>query len=368
MKNLVVEDLVIEYVTDGYRLRAVDNLSFKAAAGEIVLLLGPSGSGKTSVLSALSGILTPTSGRVEFGETDVTKLRGQAMARYRRDQVGIVFQAFNLIPSATAVENVAAPLLAAGQRWTKARARAEEVLATVNMSDRAGHRPGKLSGGQQQRVALARALVHDPPLLIADEPTANLDYINAESIISLLRDLRSAGRLIVISTHDDRLTPIADHGVHMIPENRHANEGPQKVRYAKGEVIFEQGTRGHLVYVIEEGAVDILRVRDDAGTDLLATLGPPQYFGELGPMLGFPRSATALARTDVVLTACNVRDFRNRVPDVGVANPPAKRAPRKKTVKAAPKSPGKAASKSPRTPRKKSAATSTRSAGRAKRS
>jgi putative ABC transport system ATP-binding protein len=313
MTTLSVEDLVVDYTSDGYCIRALDHLSFGATSGELVVLLGPSGSGKTSLLSCLAGILTPTSGSIRFDELAVTALRAEQLTEYRRSHVGIVFQAFNLIPSATARENVAAPLLLAGQRRRGALARADHLLRSVGLSDRARMKPGRLSGGQQQRVALARALALDPPMVLADEPTANLDYVNAESIISLLRNLRSEGRLIIVSTHDQRIVPIADRVVHMVAEPGSASALSQRVQYAAGERIFEQGSRGEWIYAIESGQVEIVRVEANGGESLLALMGPGQYFGDLAPLMGTPRSASAVAHTDVVLTALGVRAFREQV-------------------------------------------------------
>lgn len=313
MNKLVVTDLVVEYLSDGYTVSALDGLSFDAKPGELVVLLGPSGSGKTTLLSCLAGILTPTAGTIDFDGTVINDLRGQSLANHRQSRVGIVFQAFNLIPSLSAQENVAAPLLVSGTKRHVALKRAAELLATVDMSHRAKHKPAELSGGQQQRVAIARALAHDPAFLLADEPTANLDYVNAEAIIRLLRDLRSSGRLLIISTHDDRLIPVADRVVSMVAKTPVEAAKAHAVTYDKGETIFEQGARGQLVYVIESGSVDIFRELAKRGEDHLATLGAGQYFGELGPILGFPRSASARARTDVKLVAYGVVEFREKV-------------------------------------------------------
>jgi putative ABC transport system ATP-binding protein len=310
---LEVDELVIEYASGGYPVRPIDGLDLDASEGELVVLLGPSGCGKTSMLSALGGILRPTSGTIRCGGIAVEALTGGALADYRQRQVGFVFQAFNLVPSLTARENVAMPLILAGVPRKAAFSRADELLERVGLSERARHRPGKLSGGQQQRTAVARGLAADPPLLLADEPTANLDYIQAEGIISLLRELRADGRLIIVSSHDDRLIPIADRVVHLVPDFREDEEPPHVVTLAAGEVVFEQGDRGELVYVIESGHVEILRRRSDGTVEVLAELGPGEYFGELGPMLGFPRSATAQASAPTALRAYNVRDFREVV-------------------------------------------------------
>jgi len=195
-----IRDLSIEYSSGGYRVRPIDHLDLDIEDGEIVLLLGASGCGKTTLLSALAAILTPSSGTIGVNGIDVTSLSGRRLTDYRRNQVGIVFQAFNLVPSLNALENVAAPMLTGGRR-RGALARARELLAQVDLTDRARHRPADLSGGQQQRVAIARALAADPPLLLADEPTAHLDYVQVDSVLRLLQELRSSSRVIVIATH-----------------------------------------------------------------------------------------------------------------------------------------------------------------------
>ncbi|WP_203336670.1 ATP-binding cassette domain-containing protein [Nocardioides limicola] len=310
---LEVRDLVIEYRTGGYPVRPVDGFTLEADAGELVVLLGPSGCGKTSLLSAIGGILSPTSGSIRAGGVPVTGLSGRELTGYRQRQVGFVFQAFNLVPSLTARENVAVPLLLAGVGRRAALARADVLLDRVGLTAESGRRPGRLSGGQQQRVAVARGLAADPPILVADEPTANLDYIHAEGIIALLRELRADGRLIVVSTHDDRLAPIADRVIHLVPEFRSDEQPPQVQEYAAGEVIFEQGSRGELVYVVEEGAVEITRTRADGQRESVATVEAGRYFGELGPTLGFPRSATATALSPVRVLAMSVGDFRARI-------------------------------------------------------
>jgi putative ABC transport system ATP-binding protein len=310
---LEIRDLVIEYDSGGYAVRPIDGFDLDADDGELVVLLGPSGCGKTSLLSALGGILRPRAGSLSIAGVPVQELAGTALSDFRQRQVGFVFQAFNLVPSLNARENVAIPLIMAGVRRKLALRRADELLDRVGLRERAHHRPSKLSGGQMQRVAVARALAADPPVLLADEPTANLDYIQAEGIISLLRELRSDGRLIVVATHDDRLVPIADRVVHLVPEFREDDAPAATIEVDAGHTIFEQGSRGELVYVVEHGSVEILRARADGSAEVLAVLGPGEYFGELGPLLGFPRSATAVARTQARLRSCNVRDFRAEI-------------------------------------------------------
>ena len=177
MADLRIKDLVVEYASGQDTVRPIDGLSLDVTEGSLAILLGPSGCGKTTLLSCLGGILKPTKGRIEFGDIDLTTLDAQALSEYRRNTVGIVFQAFNLVPSLTAIENVMVPLRAARVGRAEARERAAELLRRVGLAERLHHRPGDMSGGQQQRVAVARAIALDPPLLIADEPTAHLDYI-----------------------------------------------------------------------------------------------------------------------------------------------------------------------------------------------
>lgn len=311
--DLEIRDLVIEYTSGDYAIRPIDGLGLRAEPGSLIILLGPSGSGKTSLLSCLGGILAPASGTIRFGATDVTSLIGPRLTDYRRHTVGIVFQAFNLVPSLTATENVAAPMRAAGARRSEARARAVELLERVGLGDRLTHRPGKLSGGQQQRVAVARALALDPPLILADEPTAHLDYIQVEGVLRLIRRLADEGRVVVVSTHDDRVIPLADQVVEMVPDFSGGDEGREQVTLAAGDVLFRQGSNGHLVYIIDAGEIDILRELAGGREEHLATLGAGEYFGELGPFLGLPRSATARARGAATVTGYSTREFSRRV-------------------------------------------------------
>ena len=181
------------------------------------MLLGPSGCGKTTLLSCLAGLLTPTSGSITFGGTEVTGLRGPALSTYRRHTVGVVFQAFNLIPSLSARANVMVPLRLAGVRAVPPGSGPTPSWTQVGLGERGHHRPDQLSGGQQQRVAIARALVHDPPLVLADEPTAHLDYIQVEGILRLLRGIAAPGRMVIVATHDDRITQLADQVVELVP-------------------------------------------------------------------------------------------------------------------------------------------------------
>jgi len=313
--GLTVSGLTVEYSSGGYAARPVDNFDLDVPDGQLVLLRGASGCGKTTVLSVFAGILTPASGTVHFGDVDVTGLKGDALTAYRRHTVGVVFQAFNLVPSLSASENVQAPLRAAGTRGSAARKRAEGLLEQVGLADRMDHRPGDLSGGQQQRVAIARALAHDPPLILADEPTAHLDYIQVEGVLRLLRGLAGPGRVVVVATHDERLSPLADRVVAMTPMAVGDERPPEPVTLQPGDVLFEQGDEGDLVYVVEDGEVEIARQLADGGEEVLSHMGPGTYFGELAPLFGLRRSATARATAPTTLTAYTIRTFRERNQD-----------------------------------------------------
>jgi len=314
MAELEVRDLTVEFASGGYMVRPLDKLSFDADDGELVVVLGPSGCGKTTLLSCLAGLLTPTSGSITFRGTDIAGLAGPALGEHRRSTVGVVFQAFNLIPSLSARENVMAPMRLARVPRREAAARADKLLAQVGLVDRADHRPGQMSGGQQQRVAIARALVHEPPLVVADEPTAHLDHIQVEGVLTLVRVLATMGRLVLVSTHDDRLTHIADRVIELVPHFSGADREPEEVRLAAGQVLFHQGERGDLVYAVEEGEIEIYRIRAHGAEEHLAVMGAGNYFGELGPMFNLPRSASARARTPSRVTACSLRAFRRRFP------------------------------------------------------
>jgi putative ABC transport system ATP-binding protein len=192
-------------------LRGVD---LDLAAGETVGLVGPSGSGKTSLLMLLAGLERPSAGTLDFAGRSLTGLDEDGLARWRRDHVGIVFQSFHLIPGMTAIENVAVPLELAGRR--DAQARAALLLREVGLGHRLRHLPAQLSGGEQQRVALARALAPRPALLLADEPTGNLDQETGAAVMRLLFDLcRDAGAALLLITHDPSLTAHCTRIVHM---------------------------------------------------------------------------------------------------------------------------------------------------------
>jgi len=314
MGELEVRDLTVEFDSGGYKVRPLDKLCIDADDGELVVLLGPSGCGKTTLLSCLSGLLKPTDGTIRFQGIDVVGLAGAELGAYRRKTVGVVFQAFNLLASLSARQNVMVPMTLAGVGRREATERALALLERVALSERVTHRPNQMSGGQQQRVAIARALVHDPPLVVADEPTAHLDHIQVEGILMLLRELAAPGRMVIVSTHDDRITHIADRVIDLAPQSPNGNRADVDVELADGQVLFEQGDRGDLVYAVVAGAVEIYRERFDGSEEILTCVGVGNYFGEIGPMLNLPRSASARARGATRLTAMSVRSFRKRFP------------------------------------------------------
>ena len=303
----------MEFSSGGYKVRPLHEFSFFADDGELVVLLGPSGCGKTTLLSCLAGLLTPTAGSITLDGKQVSGLSG-ALSDYRRHTVGVVFQAFNLIPSLNARSNVMVPLRLAGIGRKPARERADVLLEQVGLDERGHHRPDQMSGGQQQRVAIARALVQDPPLVLADEPTAHLDYIQVEGILRLLRGIAAPGRLVVVATHDERITQLADRVIELVPHLPDAAREPQPVALATGQILFNQGDDSDLVYVVQSGEVEIFRVREDGTEEHLTVVKPDSYFGELGPLLNLPRAASARAVGDAELTGYSARLFRTLHP------------------------------------------------------
>lgn len=313
MSDLVIDQLTVEYDAGGYAVRPLDGFSTTVTDGSLAVLLGPSGCGKTTLLSCLGGILTPTSGSIRYGNIEVAGLEGAALTRYRQRDVGIVFQSFNLVPSLSAIGNVIAPLRAAGTSAHEARRRAIELLQHVGLGDRLHHRPAEMSGGQQQRVSLARALAHDPPIIIADEPTASLDYVQVEGVLRLLRDLAAPGRVVVVATHDDRLLPLADQIIEMVPRFHEDASAPTTTELAKGEILFTQGSRGNRIFVIESGTIEIVREHTDGLLEVLATLETNEHFGEMGPLFGLPRSATARGGSQAVVVGYTPEQFRKHI-------------------------------------------------------
>jgi len=206
MAAVRLTDVVKEWTAGPTPVRALRGVTLEVRHGERLVLLGKSGSGKSTLLHLLAGLDRPTSGRIEVEGQELTALSGAELARYRLETVGMVFQSFHLVPWRTAVDNVSLPLVFAGMPSSLRLEMAERALLAVGLGHRLHHRPGELSGGEQQRVAIARALVNRPQLLLADEPTGNLDSENAAAVIDLLgAHVQDTGATLVLVTHDDDL-------------------------------------------------------------------------------------------------------------------------------------------------------------------
>lgn len=210
-----IEDLHKAYTLGQQHVRALDGVSLNIAAGEFLAIMGASGSGKSTLLNAIGGLDHPTDGHIWVGDDDLTVLNESALCAYRRRRVGFVFQKFNLLNAQTAQENVEFPMVFAGVPEKDRQTRAQTALEAVGLGDRLHHRPTELSGGQQQRVAMARAIVHNPDILLADEPTGNLDSHTSAEIMDLLTHLNQQGRTVLMVTHDERIAAHANRAIKM---------------------------------------------------------------------------------------------------------------------------------------------------------
>lgn len=199
------------YRTTGDACAVLKHLDLDVYHGEFVVLLGTSGSGKSTLLNLISGIDNVSAGTITIGTTEITRLSEHKRTVFRRDHIGIVFQFFNLIPTLTVLENITLPVELRGANRRTVEQAAHDLLVRVGLDDRADDFPDKLSGGQQQRIAIARALIHQPKLVLADEPTGNLDEATGQSVLALLLELtRAAGRTLIMATHDPAIIPLAD--------------------------------------------------------------------------------------------------------------------------------------------------------------
>ncbi len=215
--NIVtIRNLSKIYQQGDINVTALDNISLDIASGEFLALMGPSGSGKSTLLHIIAGIDRPTNGECRVQDIDVAKLNESQLADWRNQNVGFVFQTFNLIPVLTAYENVELPLLLTRMNRAERRKQVEIALEIVGLADRAKHLPKQLSGGQEQRVAIARALVTDPALVVADEPTGNLDSHSAQEVLGVLRTLsRDAGKTVIMVTHDPKAAAFGSRQIHL---------------------------------------------------------------------------------------------------------------------------------------------------------
>jgi len=216
MASVEVRNVVKTYKRDAEELRVLDGLSLSIPDGAFVALMGPSGSGKTTLLNLIGGVDQPSSGDVEIAGTNIARMTGASLAKWRSASIGYIFQTYNLIPVLTALENVELPLLLVRMNGAERRKRATTALELVGLGDRLKHYPRQLSGGQEQRVAIARALVSDPKVLLADEPTGDLDRKSAEEVLNLLDRLnREFKKTIVMVTHDPHASQRASRQYHL---------------------------------------------------------------------------------------------------------------------------------------------------------
>jgi putative ABC transport system ATP-binding protein len=214
--NIAVRQLRKTYIMGRSKVNALAGVDVDIPEGSLSVVMGPSGSGKSTLLYLLGGLDRPTSGQILVGNTDLNALDENSLAVFRRNRMGFIFQSFNLIASMTALENVAFPLRFSGIGGKERLRRARELLVQVGLEKHIRHRPTEMSGGQQQRVAVARALVNNPAMILADEPTGNLDTITGYSIMQLLSELHRGGRTVIVVTHDPRMLRFATHAIYLL--------------------------------------------------------------------------------------------------------------------------------------------------------
>lgn len=214
---LKAEDVEKQLQAGEVVVHALRGVTFSVTRGEFMGIIGPSGSGKSTLLGIIGGLDSPTRGRIYVDGTDITEMNERALTRVRNQKIGFVFQSFNLIPTLTALENVALPIQFATERRHPPKQRARELLELLGLGDRMSHRPTQLSGGQQQRVAIARALANQPPILLADEPTGNLDTESSEIVLQAFRDIREQeNTTIIIVSHDMKVASQLDRLVNLV--------------------------------------------------------------------------------------------------------------------------------------------------------
>ena len=314
---ITVRNLVKVYQTPAGDVTVIKGLDLDVRRGEFVAIIGKSGSGKSTFINMLAGIDHPTSGQILVAGAPIHTYNEGQLAAWRGRQLGIVFQFFQLVPTLTVLENIILPMeLNHLHTPAERRARALRLLESVEMAGQAGKLPAALSGGQQQRVAIARALANDPPLIVADEPTGNLDSVTAEKIFGLFENLVAAGKTILMVTHDSDLARRVKRTI-LISNGEVVNEYLVRalsaltqdqlaklaqrvapVSYPPGASIIRQGETGDKFYVLLEGQVDVLMNAPGRGQVLVDQLRPGAYFGEMALLGNGIRAATVKAAGD----------------------------------------------------------------------
>jgi len=265
--KVIAKDLIRIYRLGNVEVQALRGLSMDVGEGEMVSIIGPSGSGKTTLLNIVGGLDQATGGYVQVGDVAVTGLHPSQLVDYRRKTVGHIFQALNLIPTLTAAENVELPMIALGVSRGKRSERVQELLSIVGLTDRASHKPEELSGGEQQRVAMAAALANDAPLLLADEPTGELDTVNAKIVVDyLVKVKKELGKTIIMVTHDPSIARAADRILRI-------EDGVIKMALTPSEVIAEEKAVSY---------IDQLRARTAEIDDQLQQLDEDFKAGKIG--------------------------------------------------------------------------------------
>ena len=244
--------IVKDFDLGDYLIRAIDHLDLEIAEHEYVAIIGTSGAGKTSLLHILGGLDKPTKGSVFLSHIDITPMEEETLATFRIFSVGLVFQNYNLISSLTAQENIMFPMQLCGIKHEECEKRASELLKQIGLEERAEHLPFQLSAGEQQRVAIARALANDPPVIIADEPTANLDKKNAEFIGTLFEKFRKEGKTIILATHDEKLYKHAHRIMEMEDGKIISDKRIQEIDYVEPKEIEESAMENNEDSISEE--------------------------------------------------------------------------------------------------------------------
>jgi ABC-type lipoprotein export system ATPase subunit len=322
------------YDSEAGRFTALQGVDLEISAGEFVGVVGKSGSGKTTLVNMITAIDRPTSGEVTVGGTAIHELTEGQAAVWRGRKLGVVFQFFQLLPTLTLLQNVTLPMdflkmLPRRQR----RDRALSLLERVGMEAHADKLPSEVSGGQQQRAAIARALANDPPILIADEPTGNLDSSTADVVFQMFVDLAREGKTIVTVTHDNDLARRVDRAV-IVADGRVVNQYVSSalnaldldelsaavsqftvLDYAPGSVIIREGDEADRFYIVIRGTVDVVLDHPGGHPILVDTLGPGRYFGEIALLKGTRRTATVRASADglVEVAALDAAHFRSMI-------------------------------------------------------